>query len=397
MVLKISNKDARTIWLNRQGLAVQPTGTASPDALLDIIRQIGFVQLDTIRIVARAHHHILWSRNQNYREHMLGELLTQKRAVFEHFTHDASVLPMEFYPVWRRQFRRLEAKLKKGNWGKALPPIKERAKIRKRIELEGALCTRDFTGKADKTKHPWMRPPHKFGLDYLWYAGDLTTCHRTNFIKYYDLAERIIPPHLFNDRRDDAEQIDWLCREALSRLGFGNERDIQRFWDAVDLAEVKNWTAATAKQLIPAEVTTADGGCISVLLPANFEEMMADARSPTSRLRIVNPFDPVVRDRERLQRLFGFDYRIEIFVPAANRQYGYYIYPILEGDRFIGRIEVRGDRKKSTLTVENLWLEPRVTFGKDRRRKLDGELERLSRFIRVATIIWGKSADQVVK
>ncbi|MGI9434861.1 MAG: DNA glycosylase AlkZ-like family protein, partial [Geminicoccaceae bacterium] len=104
MKLRISNRDARRIWLHAQGLAGTPTG---PLNTLDIIKRLGFVQLDTIRVVARAHDHILWSRNQNYREPVLNRLLAKERTIFEHFTHDASVLPMAFYPLWRRQFRRL--------------------------------------------------------------------------------------------------------------------------------------------------------------------------------------------------------------------------------------------------------------------------------------------------
>ncbi|MHA1536013.1 MAG: DNA glycosylase AlkZ-like family protein, partial [Alphaproteobacteria bacterium] len=103
MILKIKNRDARRLWLVAQGLRSAPTG---PLDVLQIIKDLGFVQLDTIRIVARAHHHIIWSRNQNYREPRLDRLLSKERAIFEHFTHDASVLPMDFYPMWARQFRR---------------------------------------------------------------------------------------------------------------------------------------------------------------------------------------------------------------------------------------------------------------------------------------------------
>ena len=118
--LRIDNKTARHLWLTTQGLSRTPTG---PLDLLRVIRALGFVQLDTIQVVARAHHHILWSRNQNYRPHMLDRLLSRDRCVFEHFTHDASVLPMEFLPMWQRQFRRMKAKAERSSWyGKHLDP-----------------------------------------------------------------------------------------------------------------------------------------------------------------------------------------------------------------------------------------------------------------------------------
>ena len=115
--LRIANRDARRLWLHAQGLGVAPTGKLD---LLGSIERLGFVQLDTIRVVARAHDHILWSRNQHYREPMLNKLLAKKRAVFEHFTHDASVLPTTTYPLWRRQFARMEAKLRRYGWHKSM-------------------------------------------------------------------------------------------------------------------------------------------------------------------------------------------------------------------------------------------------------------------------------------
>ena len=392
MTLRISNRDARRLWLHNMGLATAPTGAVSPARLVQIIRDLGFVQMDTIRVVARAHDHILWSRNQHYREQMLHQLLFHERVVFEHFTHDASILPVDFYPFWRRQFARMEEKLRSSAWMGVLPPAAERRKIRQRIEGEGALCTRDFTGKADKSRHAWARPPHKYALDYMWHAGDLATCHRRNFVKYYDLAERVIPAAHFTDQRDTDEQINWLNHAALKRLGFASHGDLMRFWDAVDLSEVKAWTEANSEAWCEVEIETADRGCLAAIAPADIEARLRELPAAASRLRIISPFGPAVRDRDRLARLFGFDYRIEIFVPAAKRQYGYYVYPLLEGESFVGRIEVRADRKKGTLTVENLWLEPRFSLTAARQRKLDAELERMARFIGVQDIIWHPEA-----
>ncbi|MCF6222017.1 MAG: winged helix DNA-binding domain-containing protein, partial [Robiginitomaculum sp.] len=113
-----------------------------------------------------------------------------------------------------------------------------------------------------------------------------------------------------------------------------------------------------------------------------------DARIATSRLRIINPFDPAIRDRTRLLRLFGFDYRIEIFVPAAKRKWGYYVYPLLQGDKFVGRIEIKADRKAGTLTVKNVWKEAGVKWTANRANKLTAELNRLARMIGVKTLNW---------
>lgn len=383
--LRLSNRDARRLWLHSQGLGGTPTGKLDT---LGIVERLGFVQLDTIRTVSRAHHHILWSRNQNYREPMLNRLLAKERAVFEHFTHDASVLPMAFYPAWQRQFRRLEKKVRGWEWHRGMLDADGRNAIKERISEEGPLCTKHFDTKIEGPKKMWRRPPHKLALDYMWYAGELSTAHRTNFTKFYDLSERVIPDHVRRDERCDEDQLDWLCHAALERLGFGTEGDIKRFWEAASLAEVKAWADRARGQLAEVEIEAKDGSVMRMLAPADIASRLEAAPAPTLRLRILNPFDPVIRDRTRLQRLFGFDYRIEIFVPAAKRQWGYYVYPILEGDRFVGRIEAKADRKAGALTVLGFWPEAPVKWSPARHTKLDAELDRMARFVGVDEIVW---------
>ena len=381
--LEIRNRDARRLWLHAQGLSATPTGRLD---LAGLIRGLGFVQLDSIRVVARAHHHILWTRNQNYREPMLDRLMRKERGVFEHFTHDASVIPVEFYPNWRRQFRRLEEKVRGWEWHRGMLDEAGRAELVERIRAEGPLSTKAFDTKIKGPREMWRRPPHKLALDYMWYAGDLSTSHRENFTKFYDLTERVIPGHYREEEPPEDEQVDWLCEQALLRLAFGSHGDIQRFWDAADLTEVKAWMGRQ-RGLVPVRVECADGSWFSAFAPEDVETRLASAPAATSRLRILNPFDPVIRDRNRLQRLFGFDYRIEIFVPAAKRIWGYYVYPLLEGDRLVGRVEAKADRAAGTLRVERVWVEPGVAWTGARDTKLNAELARFARFAGVDTVV----------
>ncbi len=389
--LRISNRDARRLWLDGQGLAETPTGKLDLNAL---IKRLGFVQLDTIQVVSRAHHHILWSRNQNYREPMLNRELAKHRNVFEHFTHDASVIPMDFYPMWQRQFRRLEAKVRKWEWHRGMLDANGRNAIKDRIRDEGPLCTKAFDTKIEGEKKMWARPPHKLALDYMWYAGELSTSHRENFTKFYDLSERVIPSELRAQVPSDQTQIDWLCSAALERMAFGSEGDIQRFWEAVSNAEAKTWVSKNEARLIPVEIETADRSIVSVWASEGIERRLETASSPTARLRVLNPFDPVVRDRRRLKRLFGFDYTVEMFVPAAKRKWGYYVYPLLEGDRFVGRIEIKADRKAGTLRVLKLWREPKVKWTEARAAKLEAELARMLRFAGLDRVIWAPGAHK---
>ncbi len=383
MSLRISNRDARRLWLSNQGLAETPTGPVDP---LATIQKLGFVQLDSIQVLSRAHHHILWSRNQNYREPMLNKLLAEDRSVFEHFTHDASVLPMEAYPYWRAQFARRKARMDAKGWFQTALQQVDAAAIRDRISAEGALSTEAFDTKIEGPKEMWSRPPHKQVLDYLWYAGDLATCYRHNFKKFYNLPERVIPDKYRSHTYAPEQQIDWLCAQAMARLGFATPGDIKRFWEAMDTKDVRAWIETA--NLIDVEVQTADRNWLPMLAPADIETRLTHATTATSRLRILNPFDPVVRDRDRLANLFGFDYRIEIFVPAAKRQWGYYVYPLLEGDRFVGRLEAKANRKAGILTVTQLWAEPGVRWTAARGAKLDAELGRMGRFIGTTEVKW---------
>ena len=383
--LRIPNGTARQLWLSANLLTDTPTGPLDLGAL---IQSLGFVQLDTIQVVSRAHHHILWSRNQKYRETMLDRFLAKDRAVFEHFTHDASVLPMQFLPMWQRQFRRMKDKVGRSSWyGKHLDPD-HLDHIKRRITEEGPLSTHDFDTKIQGAREMWKRPPHKIGLDYLWYAGELATCHRDGFTKYYDLAERVFPDDLRTQDMPDQDQIDWLCHAALDRIGVGTLGEIRKFWDATEVSEVTDWSERQSASLIPIEIQSADGIWTKAFAAPDIEERIAVLTAPTSRLRILNPFDPAIRDRARLKRLFGFEYTVEMFVPAAKRIWGYYVYPLLEGERFVGRIEVKADRKQGLLTVQNLWWEPGVRASAQRQRKLDGELDRLARLAGVSEVDW---------
>jgi uncharacterized protein YcaQ len=384
MTLKLKNREARWLWLHAQGLGGTPTGKLD---LYGLIHQLGFVQLDTIQVVVRAHHHIIWSRNQNYREPMLDICMRDERQIFEHFTHDASVLPMEFLPMWQRQFVRKKAQIDKSGWFKSMLDAKGREAIKARIRKEGALSTHAFDTQV-KSKAMWARPPHKLALDYMWYSGELATSHRKGFTKFYDLAENIFPEHLRAETLSDNAQLDWLCRAALERLSFATQSEIQKFWDAATAQEVKIWIGKNEGHLMSVEIENADGTWKQAYANPEIETILAELKAPSSRLRILNPFDPCIRDRNRVERLFGFNYRNEMFVPAAKRIWGYYVYPILEKDRFIGRIELKADRKKQVLNVINFWQEEGVVWGDARKQKLQGELSRLARFAGLKSIEW---------
>jgi len=360
------------------------------DELLSQISFLGYVQQDPIQVVARAHDHIVWSRNPRYRLGQIDEVLKNERSLFEHFSHDACVLPMHMLPFWRVQFER-KAQLKQFKGAGSLSTKAEQLAILDRIKHEGPLCSRDFKiseSESKKKRTIWSKPVHKRTLDYFWLTGVLAVSKREKFTKYYDLAERIFPKDLVSVKKSDKQCIDWLANHAMDRLGFATFSEIKGFWDAYTIDETKQWRQRKGSALLDISVESSNGEYKDTLTKKGTDLQSTSAYPLSKRLKILNPFDPLTRDRKRLLQLFGFDYRIEMYVPPAKRQYGYYVYPLLEYDTFVGRIEVRHDRDKNRLCVDNLWAEPGVKFGKIRMGKLNSELARLGKLCGVDCVHW---------
>ncbi len=384
MTLRLSNLDARRLWLAQTLLS---TGPSDP---LAIIRGLGYLQIDTIRNVARAQDHILWSRTGRYREEQVWRLL-KSRDLFEHFTHDASLIPAEVLPFWTRRFRELGERTARSDWFHSGLGQDEIARIRARIEAEGPLSTHAFDTKIEGPREMWARPPHKKALDQMWYAGELATAHRKGFVKFYDLGSRVFPDGI-DHGKSESQQADYLHEAAMERLGFATQGEIARFWGATRPAEVKGW--AGRADLMPVEVETATGDTYPALALPDIAERLANAPTPGKRVRLINPFDPMVRERERLERLFGFAYRNEMFVPKAQRRYGYYVYPLLEGLRFFARIELKAERDSGLLRVSGYWPEPGLRDSAARTRRLEAELDRFRRFAGLDAVLWDEACPR---
>jgi uncharacterized protein YcaQ len=375
----LRNAAARHLFLQRHGLAGRPSGAGKGADLKGVIDDLGFVQLDSVNTFARAHDLILWSRRQQYRPQALQHLLHRDRQVFEHWTHDAAVIPMESFAHWRLRFARdavrMEARWKEWRRGDFLSKIDA---VLRQISDDGC-CTSGDVGEGESRGSGgwWDWHPSKTALEYLWRSGQLSVVRREGFTKVYDLTERVIPAEHLNRRHHPEETIEWCCAGALDRLGFATSRELAAFWDVVTSAEAKAWCAAALadRRVIEVDVEGVDGTLRrSIAWPDVMDEVVA----PVSRMRVLSPFDPALRDRKRAERLFGFNYRIEIFVPAPQRKYGYYVFPVMEGDRMVGRIDMK--REDGVLAVRAFWAEPGVQMGTGRVRALEGELARAAAF-----------------
>jgi uncharacterized protein YcaQ len=381
--LRLSNRAARRLFLERHALADDPSRRVTKPELQALIERLGFVQVDSINTVARAHDLILFSRRQCYRPKQLKSLLERERSLFEHWTHDAAIIPVSYYPHWQMRFSRDRAVLQRQwrEWrGKEFE--KRFADILAHIRWHGPAMSRHLGEDETRNNGGWWEwHPSKTALEYLWRTGELAVCGREGFQKVYDLAERVIDEEQRTHRPSEAESIDWACSGALDRLGFATSGEIASFWDKVRVDEAKRWCAdRLGDGLVEVELETVTGKYHRVFARPDIAEQASEAEEPPQRIRVLSPFDPAIRDRRRTERLFGFHYRIEVFVPAPKRRYGYYVFPLLEGDRLIGRIDMKCRRDEGVLDVAALWPEQKVRLGRGRMQRLEAELERIRRF-----------------
>lgn len=385
---RLDNRAARRLFLHKHLLAEPPVGPAHGAALGALVARLGFVQVDSINTLARAHDLIVHARRPRYRPGGLARHLERDRGLFEHWTHDAALIPMPFYPHWRlKQRRDAERMLARYRAWREGDFEAEFDRVRAHIEHNGPTGSGAFSTGRGKSGGWWDWHPGKTALEYLWRSGALEITRRDGFAKLYDLSHRVIPADVAAETPTEAESVDWFCRAALARLGFATPGEIADFWDVVTREEARGWVDRAG--LVTLDVVGHDGTPRRMqAFPDVFAEAEA-APEPPGRMRALSPFDPVLRNRSRAEWLFGFRYRIEVFVPAARRRYGYYVFPLLEGDRLVGRVDMKARRDDGCLAVEALWPEPGVAWGKARHARFEAELDRLARFSGVETVRFG--------
>ena len=386
---------ARRLFMAGQRLLKDPARPATPTRVLGEIRALGFVQLDSINVVERAHHHILWTRLHAYEPRTL-DTLQRRGQVFEHWTHDASVLPEEAFPHWRCRFGHVAW----GSWlRERMGQDHERvaADVLARVRDEGPLMARDFERAGEKSGPNagkwWDWKPAKAALEYWWRTGELAVARRVNFQKVYDLTERVLPRVHAVPAPAREQHIDWACAAALDRLGAATPSELAKFWGTVTIAEATAWCKTAAAEGRAERVrlesvadnaarpsAATDNGSLAAPKPGvaivGWQRRAKRLPDAPGDMRLLSPFDPLVRDRARCLRLFGFDYRFEAFTPEPKRRYGYYVLPVLEADRLVARVDPKMDRDAGTLRVRAVWWEPGQKLTMARRAALERAVER---------------------
>ena len=387
----ISNAQARRVLLNLQGLGELPQ-RSSARAVQTVVQRLGYVQIDSINVLERAHHLILGARLAQYRHEHFTHALEKSRGLFEHWTHDASAIPTKWFAHWKHRFARYNQRVERSTWwreqfrGDAAPILR---RTLARVRREGPLRTRDFEAPlGHKSGGWWQWHPEKAALEHLWRSGRLAIARRERFEKVYDLVERVLPQAIEQSKSSEGAHVEWACHEAINRLGIASAREIANFFSAITHAQANAWCELSLRQGELVQVIVAPStkrGVVATNKPAkffalpNWREFAHETQ--VNRMILLCPFDPVVRDRARLLRLFHFDYRFEAFTPAVKRKHGYYVLPLLQGDEMVGRADLQFDRQRGALVVRGLWWMNSLGNTAKRKRQLANALDGLSQQI----------------
>jgi uncharacterized protein YcaQ len=340
---------ARRIALAAQGFAEpRPEGVVGTRKLRRLAERLAVIQIDSVNVVSRAHYLPAFSRLGSYPRAALDDLTARRHAVFEYWAHEASFLPVRLQPHLRWRMAAAEEHA----WNNMVALQRERpdyvAEVLDRVRADGPLKASDIDEpKPDRPGAMWNWHAGKLALEWLFFAGAITATHRTtSFEKVYDLTERVLPAEVLQiPTPDPADAVRELVRTAARALGVATERDLRDYFrlrpeaTRAAIAEL-----ADAGELRPVEV--AGWGA-----PAWLD---AEARRPRwIRARaLLSPFDSLIWERPRVERIFDFRYRIEIYTPAAKRVHGYYVLPFLLGDQLVARVDLKADRKAGVLRVQ---------------------------------------------
>jgi uncharacterized protein YcaQ len=340
---------ARRIALAAQGFAdPRPTGPVGTRQLKRLTERLAVLQIDSVNVLSRAHYLPAFSRLGPYPRELLDGLCDRRRALFEYWAHEASFLPVRLHPHLRWRMHAAEEHA----WGSMVRIQRERphyvAEVLERVRTDGPLKASDLAEpRPDRPGSMWNWHAGKVALEWLFYSGALTARGRTtSFERVYDLTERVLPPEIVQaPTPDEPDAVRELVRTAARALGVATERDLRDYFRLrPQQARTAIAELADAGELLPVEVTgwRAHGW------------LDPEARRPR-RVRaraLVSPFDSLVWERPRVERIFGFRYRIEIYTPAAKRVHGYYVLPFLLGDQLVARVDLKADRQAGVLRVQ---------------------------------------------
>ncbi|MGI9513173.1 MAG: winged helix-turn-helix domain-containing protein [Anderseniella sp.] len=358
---RINLKSARRLALTAQGFsgaAPEPGKATRWQALSKVIDRLNLLQIDSVNVLSRSHYLPLFSRLGSYDKSILDRhtLAAKNRRCFEYWAHEASILPYRYQPLlrWRMDDARNGTGIYKGLVEFARDKPQVIAETLARVRAEGPLRPRDFGQPAVRSGEWWGWNDHKTALEYLFWTGDVTTASRDGFERLYDVPERVLPADTHSvSTPDRADAIRDLARHSARALGISTETDIRDYF---------RLPVADARQAVADLVENGELHMVEVKgwnKPGYIWHQAKSARS-FDHATVLSPFDPLVWNRDRAERLFDFRYRIEIYTPAPKREFGYYVLPVLIGEQLAGRLCMKADRQAGTLRINAAWHEDGV-------------------------------------
>ncbi|HUJ61287.1 MAG TPA: crosslink repair DNA glycosylase YcaQ family protein [Kofleriaceae bacterium] len=377
----LSAAEARALALAAQGLATPRPRAVTRRDLRALVERLGVVQIDSVNVLVRAHYLPAWSRLGAYDRAAFDALSHRApRALFEYWGHEASLLPVALHPLLRWRMAKAHAHA----W-RFVRRISKRQgflrDIRALVAERGPITARELPAPRRKRTGWWEWSDAKKAIEWLFYAGEVTSAGRRGFERLYDLPERVLPAAILaapTPSEHDAQRA--LVEIAARALGVATDADLRHYY---------NLSLAATRRAIEELVEAGTLDRVSVEGWARPGYRHEDARPPRAidraRVALVSPFDSLVWTRERTERLFGMRYRIEIYTPEPRRVHGYYVLPLLVGDRLVGRVDLKADRAAGVLRVQASHVEPGAT-PREVAAALAGELGAMARWLELERV-----------
>ena len=389
---RLSADEARRLALAAQGFG-RPRAQITPDwrGLRRVVKQLGLLQIDSVNVLVRAHYLPLFSRLGPYERPHFDAHAYRRGAggLFEYWAHEASLIPVEYQPLLR--WRMARAERLEGMWSGMTRFARERRdyieEVLAQIAAEGPLSASEIGERGERRGSWWQRHDGKWAVEYLFWAGRVAALSRSNsFERAYDLPERVLPRHVLalpTPPEPDAHRE--LMRIAATALGVATAKDLRDYFRMAPRDGRRAIDALVAAgDLVPADVE-------GWRHPAYLDAHASIPRRIEARA-LLAPFDPLIWERARTERLFGFRYRLEIYTPAPQRVHGYYVLPFLLGDRLVARVDLKADRANDALLVRAAYGEAEIDRGAVA-AALSDELRLLASWLGLGRVTVGRRGD----